>query len=260
MAPAASEGPPPRGILRNQGVSLVSDEQLATGVLLRFPDALALSEFRLRDDLFTYGLPGETLMQFEGSGYETDWQLEFPVATNAKGLRPLADVLITFDMLAYHSEAAAAAQAAGAAPGVSRAIMLPASAVDPKGLRSLDGAADPVRITFDPGKLQLPRQESGRQVTNLALVLVGRTTKPLTARLTAGKPAKTVAFQITTAFALQCRAAAGNRGAAAAQRAGGEGRGPAVYARDRSWRSGGRAEGALRCGAVPGVSGGAVMV
>jgi hypothetical protein len=202
VAPAASEGPPPRGILRNQGVSLVSDEQLATRVLLRFPDALALSEFRLRDDLFTYGLPGETLMQFEGSGYETDWQLEFPVAANAKGLRPLADVLITFDMLAYHSEAAAAAQAAGAAPGVSRAVMLPASALDPKGLHSLVGAADPVRITFDPGKLQLPRQESGRQVTNLALVLVGRTTKPLTARLTAGKPAKTVAFQISDGIAL----------------------------------------------------------
>ena len=80
--------------------------------------------------------------------------------------------------------------------------MLPASALDPKGLHSLEGAADPVRITFDPGKLQLPRQESGRQVTNLALVLVGRTTKPLTARLTAGKPAKTVAFQISDGIAL----------------------------------------------------------
>ena len=63
----------------------VSADDLSEQVLVRYPDALALSEFRLHDDLFVYGLPGETFLQFEGSGFETDWELELPVAANPKG-------------------------------------------------------------------------------------------------------------------------------------------------------------------------------
>ena len=45
-----------------------------------------------------FGLPGESLMQFEGSGYETDWRLHFEMLANPKGLANLTDVLVTFDM------------------------------------------------------------------------------------------------------------------------------------------------------------------
>ena len=34
--------------------------------------------FQSHDHLFVDGLPGETLLQFEGSGFETDRELEFP--------------------------------------------------------------------------------------------------------------------------------------------------------------------------------------
>ena len=62
--------------------------------------------------MFVYGLPGETLLQFEGSGVETDWQLEFPVDANPKGFRSIVDVLITFDTNAYYSDTVAAKQEA----------------------------------------------------------------------------------------------------------------------------------------------------
>src|SRR5207249_11478880 len=131
VAVSDAEGSAPRGILRNGGVSIVSGEDLTNKVLVRYPDALALSEFRLHDDLFVYGLPGETLMQFEGSGFETDWELEFPVDANPKGFGSVADVIITFDSNAYYSDAVAPKQAALAPSDAPRSIMMAASNLDP---------------------------------------------------------------------------------------------------------------------------------
>jgi hypothetical protein len=197
-----TDGAAPRGVLRNGGVSAVSGEDLTSRVLVRFPDALALSEFRLHDDLFVYGLPGETLLQFEGSGFETDWELEFPVDANPKGFRSVADVLITFDMNAYYSDAVAAKEAAQALTTASRSISIAASNVDPKGLDSLKATAGPARITFDPAKVALPAQETKRRVSNLSLICVGQTTKKYSATLTTSKPAKTVSFTIDGGIAL----------------------------------------------------------
>ena len=197
-----TDGAAPRGVLRNGGVSLVSSEDLTNKVLVRYPDALALSEFRLHDDLFVYGLPGETLLQFEGSGFETDWELEFPVDANPRGFRSVADVLITFDSNAYYSDAVAAKQAAQAPADAERSIMIAASILDPKGLDTLKAAAGVARITFDPTKLALPLQEVKRRVTNLALIFVGKTTKKYDATLTASKSAKTAAFTVADGIAM----------------------------------------------------------
>jgi hypothetical protein len=207
-----TDGAAPRGTLRNGGVSLVSGEDLTDRVLVRYPDALALSEFRLHDDLFVYGLPGETLMQFEGSGFETDLELEFPVESNPRGLRSMADVLITFDSNAYYSDAVAAKQAPLA--DAPRSIMLAASNVDPKGLDTLKATSGAARITFDPTKLALPLQETKRQVANLAIICVGKTTKKYDANLTASKSAKTATFKIEDGLAMSNAGAL--QGAAAA--------------------------------------------
>jgi hypothetical protein len=188
--------------LRNGGVSVVSGDDLSDKVLVRYPDALALSEFRLHDDLFVYGLPGETLLQFEGSGFETDWELEFPVDANLRGFRSVADVLITFDSNAYYSNAVAAKQAAQAPADAARSIVMAASVLDPKGLDSLKAAAGPARITIDPTKLALSAQEIKRRVSNVAVICVGKTTKTYNATLTAGKSAKTAAFTFTDGLAL----------------------------------------------------------
>jgi hypothetical protein len=193
------DGAAPRGILRNGGVSLVSDEDLTTNVLTRFADALALSEFRLQDDLFVYGLPGETLLQFEGSGFETAWELQFPIAANPAGFSAVADVLITFDCNAYYSDSVAAKQAAQP-PQANRAILLAASNVDPLGLTSLKHPGT-AKILFDPAKIALPVQEKTREVTNLALICVGTTTKKYKAKLSATKSGATASFNFQDGLA-----------------------------------------------------------
>jgi hypothetical protein len=197
-----TDGPPPRGVLRNGGVSAVSGEDLTNKVLVRYPDALALSEFRLHDDLFVYGLPGETLLQFEGSGFETDWELEFPVDANPKGFRSVADVLLTVDSNAYYSSAVAAKEVAQAPADAARGIALAASTLDPKGFDSLKATTGAARITFDLTKLALPLQEIKRRVTNLALIFVGKTTKKYNATLTASKSAKTITFTVNAGLAM----------------------------------------------------------
>jgi receptor-binding and translocation channel-forming TcA subunit of Tc toxin len=197
------EGPPPRGILCNQGVSLVSsDDAGVLRMLVRFPDALALSEFRLRDDLFVYGLPGETLLQFEGSGFTTEWRLDFLPSANPRGLRSLADVLFTMDMNAFYSESLAAATAARPpAPG-NRAVAFAASVWDPKGFKSLRGPGASAAMTFDPTRLALPAQEKARTLANLAVICVGSTSKNYTAKLKASKAGKQSSFTIEDGMAL----------------------------------------------------------
>lgn len=174
--------PPPRGVLRNGGVSTSSRVDGEPGVLVRFPDALALSEFRLHDDLFVYGFPGETLMQFEGSGYEADWELELTPHADAQGLRPLSDILVTFELNASYDDAARLDPPQGS---VTRAVMMAASVWDPDGLSVLRSAMGPARVTFDTTRLALSAQESGRTVSNLAIMCVQAPSLDASATLTA---------------------------------------------------------------------------
>ncbi|MGH7082557.1 MAG: hypothetical protein ACREFV_08825, partial [Acetobacteraceae bacterium] len=198
-----TDGPPPRGILRNLGASTVSREDAAPPKrLVRFPDALPLSEFRLHQDLWVYGLPGEALLQFEGSGIETDWELEFPMATNPKGFRSLADVLITCDMNATYSQALAARTAEAPPVPVARSIVLAASVWDPAGLASLRAEGEPARIRFDLAKLALPLAEQNRAVANLALLAVGATKLVYSATLDAEGSGVPAAFDVTDGLAL----------------------------------------------------------
>jgi hypothetical protein len=203
VAARDADGPAPRGILRNLGASLVSDESgAAPNRLVRFPDALPISEFRLQGDMWVYGLPGETLLQFEGSGYETDWELELPAEANPKGLRSLADVMITCDMNAMYSQALATKQAAAPAGPVSRSIALAASVWDPKGLASLADEDVPARVRFDLARLTLPAQEQNREIANLALLLVGKTEQAHAATAHAETSAVDVPFDLTDGVAL----------------------------------------------------------
>ena len=198
-----ADGPPPRGILRNLGASTVSrDDGTPPKLLVRFPDALPLSEFRLQQDLWVYGLPGDTLLQFEGSGIETDWELEFPIAANRKGFRTLTDVLITCDMNATYSQALAVKGAAVAPTPVTRSFALAASMWDPKGLASLRAKVGLARIRFDLTKVALSLAEKNRAVTNLALLAVGVTDSVYAATLDAQDAGIQAAFALTRGIAL----------------------------------------------------------
>lgn len=198
-----ADGPPPRGMLRNLGASTVSREDgAAPKLLVRFPDALPLSEFRLHQDMWVYGLPGEALLQFEGSGVETDWELEFPVGANPKGLRSLADVLITLDLNATYSQALSVKTVGLPLPPVARGIALAASVWDPKGLASMRAKSGPARIRFDLAKVALPLAEKGRALANLALIAVGTTESIYPATLDAEISGVQAAFDFNHGVAL----------------------------------------------------------
>jgi hypothetical protein len=201
VAALDAEGPAPRGILKNIGVSTVSrSDGTPPPPLTRFADALPLSEFRLQQDLFVYGMPGETLLQFEGSGYESDWELELPLAANLGGLASLSDVLITFDMNAGYNPRSTPGPAAPVP--IRHGVAVSASAFDSRGLASLRATSGAARIRFDMNQVPLRRQEKNRQVENVAVLLIGTTTKVYNAKLSAASPAVQASFQIVGGFAM----------------------------------------------------------
>jgi Tc toxin complex TcA C-terminal TcB-binding domain len=196
--------PAPRGILSNGGISsVITDDAGTVQVLSRFPDALALSEFRLHDDLFVYGMPGETLLQFEGCGFTTDWELAFSPAANPMGMRGIADVLLTLDATAQYSLPLAVATMATPAASRNSAIALAASVFDPAGLRSLrtPGVAN-AKIIFDLSQSDLPRGAKTRTVSNLAVICVGTTTKNYTAVLKATNSGEKASFTLEKGIGL----------------------------------------------------------
>lgn len=177
-----------RGVVRNLGVSTVSRADGGADVVVRYPDTMAVSELQLPEDALLHGVPGDTLLSFEGSGLTTAWELELPASGNPRGLGDLTDVLVTVDLRAHQSHEV---QPPEASTPTHRSLLLAASAVDPVGLGSLHAATGPARITFDLRAAGLPRGETGRVVANLAIVTVGRTPDPVPISVRADLPAPT---------------------------------------------------------------------
>jgi hypothetical protein len=204
IAVHSPNAPAPRGVISNRGVSsVVTDDSGTVQTLARFPDALALSEFRLHDDLFVYGMPGETLLQFEGSGVATEWELAFAAAANPMGMRGIADVLLTLDANAQYSQFLAVKTIASAVTTSNKAVVLAASVFDPGGLRSLTapGGAS-AQMLFDLGQLDLNTSAKTRTVLNLAVICVGTTAKNYTAKLKATESGEQATFAIEKGIGL----------------------------------------------------------
>lgn len=120
---------PHRGLFSNQGVSLVSrDKPGSEHTLVRYPDALPLSEFRMREDMWVFDLPQETLLPFEGSGIETIWELMLSKVGNANGFDSMIDLLITFDMRASYSALLEKQHIAALPTTTNRSLLLSAKA------------------------------------------------------------------------------------------------------------------------------------
>jgi hypothetical protein len=175
MTPKSYAGtPPPAGLLTNLGISLLSRANGEMHASLRGADAAAVSEFELASDMGVFGLPGETLLAFEGSGIDTIWGLEFGPAANPTGLDALADVEIKFDLQASWSPQLRAQHLAAAPTSVRRFVLVSGLKQDMSGMAAL--VADDVptaEIVFDLAAAGLPTQESGRTVTNLAVLVAG---------------------------------------------------------------------------------------
>ena len=191
-------GAPIRGLLANGGVSQISTTDGTLRLSVRPPDGLPVSDFDISSfDMNVFGMPGATLMQFEGSGIETVWQYLLPAAANPGGLpsggrvtylRPARAVFgCPFRGRDWRSPGSDEQDAAHFGARVDRAGLL----------ALLDKTISSAEIKFDLVALGLPAAERKCTVGNLFLVLVGASATPsIAAKLSVGLPAKTMAISL----------------------------------------------------------------
>lgn len=183
----------PRGLLVNQGYSLISRPDGTSHDSLRFPEAAPFSDFRLRDDMAVYGLPDECLYNFEGSGLDTFWDLEFSPLGNSSGLDNVADILITFDLRANYSAALHKQQLEAQPKTADRMAMLSARRFQPQEWQALiDGKT--VSLAFNLAEIGMPGLETGRKITNLIFLLPGGESAVVQAKLRWGAAHTLTAF------------------------------------------------------------------
>jgi len=196
-------GPAIRGVVANSGASQVSGADGTLSPSTRPADALPISEFDIStQDMNLFGLPGATLMQFEGSGFDTVWQITVPPHANPGGPDAISDVQITFSITARFS--ASLYQAAiGRAPSPSTKLLLLSAAR--LRLAALDDikTKSAVDFAFDLGALSLPAAETGRTLGNLFVILAGLDKKTaVAATLKVKKPAQSIDIVLQDGVAL----------------------------------------------------------
>lgn len=194
---------PHRGLFSNQGVSLVSRDKLGSDhALVRYPDALPLSEFRMRDDMWVFDLPDETLLPFEGSGIETIWELMLSRIGNANGFDSMTDMLITFDMRASYSALLETQHIAALPNTANRSLLVSAKAGNAAALTKFRKQGGKVTLAFDLAKLASNASETQRKTLNFVLVAVGVDDAPFTATFSSAKPAKSEVITFEKGIAL----------------------------------------------------------
>jgi hypothetical protein len=194
---------PHRGLFSNQGVSLITRSNPTAGhTLVRYPDALPVSEFRMRDDMWVFDLPDETLLPFEGSGIDTVWELMLSKVGNANSFESLTDVLITFDMRASYSAFLEQQHIATLPTTVKRSLLASAKAMNPGALAQFRQDGGEVTLAFDVAKLARNNNESARKTLNFVLVAVGVDDTPFDASFSSATPANSEIITFTDGIAL----------------------------------------------------------
>ena len=101
--------PPSQGIratLTNSGISraVVAGDVFREVVLRRDPETVALTSPLAATGVFDLDMQSEMLLPFESTGVDTTWQLQMPRAANPIDPDSFADVLITIEYTALHSD------------------------------------------------------------------------------------------------------------------------------------------------------------
>ena len=162
------------GLLKNDGISSVSRMDSEQYVLRREPCAFPLSGFQTGDDPSLYGLSGDALAAFEGSGIETAWTLEMPGAANPQGVKKMSDVLITFHMQAYYSPELYLRHISEKAASARRLRLFSARSLAPDMLEALRQGAGTATFPFDLQAVGLPENETQREIKNLIFFLAAK--------------------------------------------------------------------------------------
>lgn len=180
---------PHRGLLLNSGVSVLTRGTLNSAhTLVRYPDVLPLSEFRMREDMWVFDLPDETLLPFEGSGIETIWELVLPKTGNTNGFESITDVLLTFDMRASFSSTLRTQQMAMLPASANRSVLVSASAMNPGVLDDFRRNGGLLSLNFDLAKATFNVNEAARTTLNIMLMAVGMKNSSFAASLSATSP------------------------------------------------------------------------
>ncbi|MBX3303346.1 MAG: hypothetical protein KF693_14120 [Nitrospira sp.] len=198
----ADDAFPHKGMLSNNGFSMVTRSNGSSHRLLRYPDALPLSEFNMRGDMLVYDLPDETLLPFEGSGIETAWELSLSRLGDATSLENLTDVLLTFDMRANYSAALDAKHKAELPASLKKSVLISGRAQNFGEVSRFKKDGDVLKLTFRPVLAAKNSTEKMRTVTFLALVLSGVEYSPVKASLTAETDGVSAVFDLTDGIAL----------------------------------------------------------
>ena len=198
----ADEAMPHKGMLSNHGISMVSRSDGSSHHLVRYPDALPLSEFNMRGDMWVYDLPDETLLPFEGSGLETAWELSLSRLGDATSLENLTDVLLTFDMRARYSATLDAKHKAEVPATLKKSVMISGRSQNPGEVTRFKKDGGVLTLTFHPALAAGNAVEKMRTVTLLALMLSGVEQSPVLATLTADTDGLAANFDLTDGIAL----------------------------------------------------------
>jgi hypothetical protein len=195
--------PPHRGMLSNQGVSRVTRNTLNSAhTLVRYPDALPLSDFRMRDDMWVFDLPDETLLPFEGSGIDTVWQLVLPKIGNTGSLDSMTDFLITFDMRASYSAVLEQQHLAAAPTSTNRSTLLSGKALQPGAIGKFRKSGGVLKLAFDMKSQAANAHETSRKTTNMAVIVSGVTDAPVKVKVSSTTPAQTKIVTLDKGIAL----------------------------------------------------------
>jgi len=194
---------PHRGLLANQGVSVLTRGTLNSAhTLVRYPDVLPLSEFRMREDMWVFDLPDETLLPFEGSGIETVWELMLPKAGNVNSFESITDVMITFDMRASYSASLRTQQLAALPASANRSVLVSANTMNPGVLADFRVNGGLVSLDFDLAKATFNANEVARTTINVVLMAVGLKNTPFDATFSSMNPAQSEVFTFEKGVAL----------------------------------------------------------
>ena len=135
----------------------------------------------MRNDMWVFDLPDETLLPFEGSGIETVWELMLSKIGNANGFESLTDILITFDMRASYSSFLEAQHIAALPNVANRSLLVSAKTMNPGALAKFRKDGGQLTLDFDLAKLARNTNETARKTLNLIIVAVGVDDAPFTA-------------------------------------------------------------------------------
>lgn len=193
---------PHKGLLSNNGYSTISRHDGSTHRLLRYPDALPLSEFNMRGDMFLYDLPDETLLPFEGSGCETDWYLRLSRIGDSTSLEKLTDVLFTLDMRASYSVVLDAKHQASLPATWKKSLLISGKVQNPGAVSKFKKEGGVLSLSFYPVLAAGNSLEKMRKVTMLAVILSGVEASPISATLTADTDGLSANFNLIDGVAM----------------------------------------------------------